>query len=256
MSVISKVKTVFWYIRNPSYYKQLLSLIESRLFRGKKENTRAVAEIWCNNNAIDTKEALHRFNTLNYKNIDEVYPDIFKEAKEAEIKAPVKMGGAGNITLLYYLCEISNASNVIETGVAYGWSSLSILLSINKRPSGKLISTDMPYAKMNNEDYVGCVVPNHLKKNWTLLRVPDNVGLPIALKEFDQIDLCHYDSDKSYKGRMWGYPKLWEKLKPGGIFVSDDIGDNIAFKEFCSTLNLEPIIVNENNRYVGILVKP
>mgnify|MGYP000232089255 CR=1 FL=1 len=71
-----------------------------------------------------------------------------------------------------------------------------------------------------------------------------------------QIDLCHYDSDKSYEGRMWAYPKLWEKLKSGGFFVSDDISDNIAFKEFSEKLNLIPTVIKVRNQYVGVLVKP
>ena len=70
----------------------------------------------------------------------------------------------------------------------------------------------MPYPGLNNEKYVGCVVHESLKKNWELMRLPDITGIPLALKKFGNIDLCHYDSDKSYQGRMKSYPILWNAL--------------------------------------------
>ena len=91
----------------------------------------------------------------------------------------------------------------------------------------------MPYPKMDNEDYVGIVIPSFLKEYWHLIRKPDRKGIISGLKMFDQpIDLCHYDSDKSYYGRSYAYPLLWNSLKEGGIFISDDIQDNFAFKDF------------------------
>lgn len=193
-------------------------------------------------------------NSSESARVKSLYEKIFIDAEEKASSVPVKMGGQGNIDLLYYLSEHINATNVIETGVAYGWSSLSLLLSISKR-KGKLISTDMPYAKMGNEKFVGCVVPDELKESWTIIRRPDISGLPKALKEMPSFDICHYDSDKSYRGRMWAYPKLWKHLRPGGIFISDDIGDNIAFKDFSDSVGQKPYIVNFKNQFVGVLIK-
>ncbi len=66
---------------------------------------------------------------------------------------------------------------------------------------------------MGNDDYVGCVIPENLKSKWELQRLPDVKGIPLALKKFDNtIDFCHYDSDKSYTGRMWASPLLWNAL--------------------------------------------
>ena len=33
-----------------------------------------------------------------------------------------------------------------------------------------------------------------------------------------KFDFCHYDSDKSYQGRMFAYNKIWKNLKKKGIF--------------------------------------
>ena len=69
------------------------------------------------------------------------------------------------------------------------------------------------------------------------------------------LDLCHYDSDKTYYGRRWAYPKLWKALRPGGIFVSDDIQDNFAFREFVESRSLDYRVVESQGKYVGVCRK-
>jgi hypothetical protein len=54
---------------------------------------------------------------------------------------------------------------------------------------------------------------------------------------------------------MFAYPLLWDALVPGGIFISDDIQDNIAFKEFSEKIHIRPIIIEHQGKYVGILQK-
>jgi len=254
-NLAGKFKTFFWYLARPKYYNQLLKLIRLRLFSSGEEKTRRVAAEWCRQNAVSTQEALRLIiGTTTVQRIEDMYAADFAAAKTREENCPVKMGGPGDLNLLYNLCEHAKAQKVIETGVAYGWSSFAILLSIAKR-NGMLCSTDMPYPKMNNEDYVGIVVPDHLHSYWTLIRLPDDKGLKIALEKTGELDLCHYDSDKTYSGRMFGYRLLWNALKPGGIFVSDDINDNMGFHDFCEKNNLEPVIVEIYGKYVGIVVK-
>ena len=109
---------------------------------------------------------------------------------------------------------------------------------------------------MNNEDYIGCVVPENYKPKWELQRQSDVKGIPMALKKLNHnIDFCHYDSDKSYTGRKWSSPILWSSLKNGGLFVSDDINDNLAFKHFCQSVSRKPIIIEHQGKYVGIIQK-
>jgi hypothetical protein len=56
-------------------------------------------------------------------------------------------------------------------------------------------------------------------------------------------------------GRMWASPLLWNALKDGGFFVSDDINDNLAFKDFCESVDRKPVIVEHLGKYVGVIVK-
>jgi hypothetical protein len=110
--------------------------------------------------------------------------------------------------------------------------------------------------------YVGCVVPERLRRRWHLIRYPDFIGLKKVFRRVSTIDLCHYDSDKSYEGRAWAYVEIWSRIRPGGIFMSDDIGDNTAFRDFAIECGQPPIVVRargsggSGERFIGILVKP
>ena len=44
-------------------------------------------------------------------------------------------------------------------------------------------------------------------------------------------------------------------LEHGGIFVSDDVGDNPAFVSFSECLNITPIYLSIDGKYIGILLK-
>lgn len=255
MGILSKLKTVSWYLLRPKYYREFFSLLRNRLLGNKKENTRQESIEWCQKLEVDTNEAIRLLTGKPISlTIDKEFEAEFEEAHRAESTCPVKMGGAGNLDLVYHLCEFLEAREVVETGVAYGWSSLAILLSLQKR-KGHLRSVDMPYAKMGNDDFVGIVVPQKLRENWELIRLPDSKGLKIALDKTRQLDLCHYDSDKTYAGRMFAYPLLWEKLRSGGIFMSDDIQDNLGFRDWCNKMKLQPVIIGMNGKYIGVIKK-
>lgn len=166
------------------------------------------------------------------------------------------MGGPGDIDLLYAAVVLLGAERVVETGVAYGWSSLAVLAGLEERDRGQLASVDMPYPKLNNEAWVGVAVPERLRARWVLIREPDRWGLRKALRNFgDTIDLCHYDSDKSYEGRCYGYALIWKALRPGGIFISDDIQDNLAFRDSIESHSASFAVTEYQGKYVGIVRK-
>jgi hypothetical protein len=85
----------------------------------------------------------------------------------------------------------------------------------------------------------------------------DRQGIPRALTQLDgTIDMCHYDSDKTYSGRRWAYSVLWTALRSGGLLISDDVGDNLAFREFSDALGVSPLVVRAEGRFAGVLRKP
>ena len=253
--MLNKVLIVIWFILRPKYYLHFYSLVKRKfLFNYDTLDNSRKAHEWAIANAVPYKDALQKLNIRgNTIGLDE---DTILQGKKLEEKSSVKMGGSGHIHLLYDCVRLINAHNVIETGVAYGWSSLAILKALSENNSGRLFSVDMPYPRKKNELDVGIVVPQNLRKNWTLIRRPDNPGINIALgKAGTKIDLCHYDSDKSWWGRNYAYPILWNSLNFNGLFISDDIQDNLYFAEFVKKYSLNFAVVEFNGKFVGLIRK-
>ena len=181
--------------------------------------------------------------------------DHLKKVKRKLEISESDFGGQGHIFLLYGVCENLQAMKVLETGVAYGWSSAAILSSICER-SGKLISVDMPMVRQADYHLIGIAVSQDLKDCWELLREPDRYGLNKAIKKHNySYDLAHYDSDKSYYGRKWSQPLIWQYLRKGGVFISDDIEDNSAFREFVVLHHLDFSVLKFQGKYVGVIRK-
>ena len=261
-ATITKVKTLAWFLRRPRLFQQLAHLATRKLSREHyvKNRTHEEARRWCSDRAIEGPAAVERLTGRRFDSVEELFPQLLADANRRAADRPSTMGGAADLNLLYSVAEHLQATRVVETGVAYGWSSLALLLSLKNRPGAKLISTDMPVPCGNYEEFVGCVVPSDLTSQWLVLRLPDRQALPAAIREARPLDLCHYDSDKSYEGRMWAYPLVWAALRQGGIFVSDDVEDNVAFRDFSQQVSTEPIVVRKSDPYkgekfIGLLVK-
>ena len=234
-----------------------LRLSGKRTDLAAKEAARREAEAWCAALSVDAGEALRRLGfNLPLVDVEERFTAEMAAARERAATCPMKLGGAGNLDLLFSLCEALGAVRVVETGVAYGWSSLVILLSLGNRPGARLFSVDLPYMKYRNDRWVGVVVPDELRPAWKLYRMADREGLPLSLWAAGRIDLAHYDSDKSVKGRMFAYHRMWRALRPGGVLVSDDVEDNMGFRDFCAEIGLDPVVVRQDKKYQGLLVKP
>ena len=163
------------------------------------------------------------------------------------------MGGGSDINLIYNLVIFFRPKKIIEFGVASGWSSLSILSGCYDNKYGKLTSIDMPYYFKGSKLLIGNLVNKKLKKKWKLIISPQINILKRLKKNF--YNFCHYDSDKTYQGRMYAYEKIWISLKKNGILISDDISDNMAFFDFCKKYKLEPFIIKFKNKFLGILIK-
>ncbi len=225
-------KSTLWYLARPKIYgeylRKLCRAIKKRFVKTVRSNE------WCQSRAISIEDAILQitgsFVTVPLRNLSE----------------------STNGKLLYNLAEYVQATRIIETGVASGESALCFLTSLKNR-NGKLISTNIP----RPEEWVntGRLVPDELKEYWKFIEEPDRRALPKALAQMPEIDMCYYDSDKSHSGRMFAYPLLWNALRQGGIFVSDDISDNFGFRDFCEKYELEPLIVKNGERFVGVIQK-
>jgi len=247
---------MIWFILRPKYWEHFFFKIIQKFKINYDTNKNTIKAIeWASFNAVTTKIALSKVGINgNFENLEDSF---LKEAQNRASKSPVKMGGPAHINLLYNCVKLLKANSVIETGVAYGWSSLGILKALSENKKGILYSIDMPYPTKNNEDYVGIVVPKYLKNYWHIIRRPDRPGIKKALRLVKgQLDLCHYDSDKSWWGRNYAYPILWEALKSGGLFISDDIKDNLYFSYFVKSRSLKYAVINYKGKFIGLIRKP
>lgn len=258
MSLRQDISTALWFAAHPGLYPQLGRSLRRRLWTpSRPADEPEQAARWCAERAVSIPEALRRLTgTPAPASVRHRHAPTFAEAEAATAPSRAAFGGEAALDLLYWLSEHLAARRVIETGVAHGWSSLALLLSIVQR-DGQLLSTDMPYP-FGDRRHIGRAVPAWLQAHWSIIRRADGEAVPRALRRMPVIDLCHYDSDKTYDGRLLTYPRLWAALRPGGGFISDDIGDNFAFREFADRLGVEPTIArtDSHSKYIGVLIKP
>jgi len=250
------LKTLMWFLRKgPKFYATMISIL-CRKFKPVRDSLEIVEieKKWCEKNLISYEECMSKLG-FRLINKEPFSSDHVNEVKRKLGISKSNFGGQGHVFLLYSVCENLDAVKVLETGVAYGWSSYAILSSVSKR-SGKLISVDMPMVRQIDYHLIGVAVNEDLKGNWELLREPDRHGLNKAIKKHNySYDLAHYDSDKAYYGRKWSQPLIWKYLRKGGIFISDDIEDNSAFREFVTSNNLDFSVLKFEGKYVGVIRK-
>lgn len=254
--MIEKFKTIAWFARRPRFWPHMAALTAQRLGGATRhEAQKEAATVWAAERAVGIGQALAAVGITETapRPLD---PALIDKGERRAVRSGVRMGGPGDLDLIYRAVRATGVRRVVETGVAYGWSSLAALAAL-RDTDGRLVSVDMPYPKMGNEAFVGIVVPPEWHDRWTLIREPDRHGIRRALAAFNgAVDLVHYDSDKTYAGRMYGYPLLWRALVPGGVFISDDIQDNFGFRDFAARLGLTPAVVESGGKYVGLLRKP
>lgn len=256
MSEILRVlKTFVAYLKRPDLYPELgRKIIKNTVNRGNAFKGKDKTNSWAASKSISQQEVISQLFGFEMSSFKTDFQEVLRNSEQREKDCPIKMGGAGALELIYFACEFTKAQHVIETGVAYGWSSLAALLSLEKR-NGTLYSSDMPYLAQDGDQYVGYVVPENLKKNWKLFRFADKESLPKIFAETASFDVLHYDSDKSYNGRMWAYDEMYARLRKGGVFISDDIGDNSAYQDFCEKNNIDTKVVEFEGKYVGVFIK-
>jgi predicted O-methyltransferase YrrM len=257
--MIEQLRTGVWFLKRPSHWPHAAQLVRRKwLPNYDTPADESAAEAWAAAWCVPLAEALVSLGlAVPGAPLPALPVGLLDEAQAAVRRSAVHMGGPGDLNLLYAATILLGAHRIVETGVAYGWSSLAILAALAGRAEAKLISVDMPYPKMNGEQFVGIAVPQRLRGPWEIIREPDRPGIVKAIaRAGGTLDLCHYDSDKSWWGRQYSYPTLWNVLRPGGLFISDDIQDNMAFAEFVAARRVSYAVIEFDGKYVGLARKP
>lgn len=172
------------------------------------------------------------------------------------------VGGAAGLELLYFYVRHTQPEIVLETGVAAGYSSHTVLRALEKNGHGELYSNDLPYSErpskegkvVLDKDDIGTLVPDELRSRWHLNLGPDKENLPEIVESVESIDLFHYDSDKSYSGRKFGIETVKPKLHDNSTVIMDDITDNKFFKDFVQLEQLDWCVLDPpQNELTGIV---
>ena len=176
-------------------------------------------------------------------------------------------------TFLYAVTRAVMPRTVIETGVLYGHSSASILAALQDNRKGNLISIDLPPEQHQSviEDRrhiqvgirsanlaVGCAVPVSLRSRWNIQLGNSLELLPKILQERGPISIFIHDSLHTYDHMMAEFELGYNALEPGGLLISDDIGYNSAWLDFCNSKNEDSKILSkelETDDQFGFLVK-
>ena len=143
-SIINIIKQFL--IRNRSQI--LLSKISNRFSNIISVDKTDLA--WLKNNQSDLDDFLININSDLWQESKSIHNEINERANKILLALNVKLGGGASDKLLYFLVRLKKPNTIIETGVAAGFSSLSILKAIDFNKKGKLYSSDFPYFRLKD----------------------------------------------------------------------------------------------------------
>ncbi|MEM3062139.1 MAG: class I SAM-dependent methyltransferase [Nitrososphaerota archaeon] len=187
---------------------------------------------------------LAKINTENYPSKKKPYPIDYNLDNQSGM-------------FLYALCKIIQPEIIVETGVAYGLSSLYILQALHENNKGVLYSIDYLFTPWQTKEMIGSAIPRNLRDKWRFIYGPSSEMLPKVLSSVNKVDVFFHDSLHTYKNMKYEFETAWPYIKNNGLLVSDDIVYNNAFYDFCSSRKLESFILQQNSKsFLGIIKKP
>ncbi len=246
---------------------QMQDLIEERN-QSKDDEKRRHHSYKCDFDSVD-EFFLERFPDIKieqYKEeitqLDE-YVDLFfdrlknKKYPSSEKPYPIDYSiNSDSRKFLYILCRILKPKNIIETGVAYGLSSIYILKALEKNQSGILHSIDSVFRPWQNEEMIGAIIPDELKSRWNFVLGKTSDKLEEVFKEVCDVGVFIHDSLHTYKNMIFEFECAEKNLKNGGIIISDDVLENDAFFDFTNKSGLENYLIKvKDDSGLGVSIK-
>ena len=157
----------------------------------------------------------------------------------------------GTAYLLYMLVRHLKPALTVEVGVADGRSTEVILSALDTNDSGRLISIDI-------DEEAGAALAGHPR--WQLrTHSPGRASsrqLGILLSEVGPPELFFHDAMHTYDGQYADYLAAWEHMRPGSLFVSDDVDESWAFVDLARRFRLTPVVLTDRRKAAGMLRRP
>ncbi len=183
--------------------------------------------------------------------------DLTKEC--LDFGAQISLKASSRELILYPLIRVIKPEVVVETGCAWGGSSVFLLGALKENGKGKLISIDLPAQEGVHgmdvtipKDQVGALIPAQLRSCWVLIQADAKEHLSKVLLE-NEVELFIHDSLHTTTHQSFEYHTARALMKEGSVIASDDIRWNCAFNNFLETHKIEgfsPL----GNRNFGICV--
>jgi hypothetical protein len=239
----------------PGNAREMAHKLSLRWRERHAQSQRAAVAAWCQAHSTDIQAWASGIDSAAWKEACAFAEDQRRIAEDKLGHLGVDLGGGGAYHLLYFLTRTLRPKVVVETGVAAGFSSRAFLSALRSNGAGRLLSSDFPYFRLRDpERYVGILVEPELRSNWQPLLKGDRSNLPEIVKQIGEIDLVHYDSDKSYEGRAFAMRTLGSRLAADGIILFDDIQDNWHFRDIIQKRRF--LIFPFEGKWVGMFGGP
>jgi predicted O-methyltransferase YrrM len=154
------------------------------------------------------------------------------------------------------ITRLTRPEVLVETGVALGFTTATILHAMAENDRGHVYSLDLPALQYDPDDPVGREIPDGLKDRWTLRLGDSRKTLAPLCSEVGPIDIFIHDALHTYSSQMREYRTAWPHIRRGGLLISDDV-NNPAFVEFAASVGTRPHLVAGPSRSdaVGLLRK-
>jgi len=255
MQKTNLVNVARFIVRSPKRFFELFHKVGDRIFDRSSTLKKEEHDKWLKENSADLEPHLVKIDPKLWEEAKKFGEELKHSAAEKLEKLPFKMGGGGHYPLLYFLVRRLKPSIVVETGVSSGFSTQAILKAMQINGSGKLYSSDFPLFRIKDpEKYIGILVDEDLKKDWKLFIEGDRISLPEICSQIDHIDIFHYDSDKSYKGRDFALKTINPKMNKNSLIIFDDIHNNSHFYDYVKANNIPNYkVFYFINKYVGFI---
>lgn len=182
---------------------------------------------------------------------NEVWPSIGARTGAAPQGRDAHDGDAGLAHAAWSVTRHLAPAVVVETGVARGMTSAAILSALRFNDAGRLYSIDLPPLSKGWAEQSGMAVGPELKSRWSYVRGSTRRRLPPLLAALDGIDLFVHDSLHTFQTMTFEFQCAWRSLRPGGVMISDDIDDNLAFESFVVERGVTKTIIGQESSKAG-----
>src|SRR5258706_4663683 len=170
---LHKIRSTIFYLKSPRYWPHFVQRVK-RYVQPNLDTAhwQEKAVRWAQVRARPLGELLYKFGLTASQSspIAKLDAGLLRDAQERAARSGCKMGGPAYMDLIYAVTRLASARAAVETGVAYGWSSLAFLAAMGEE--GRLVSVDRPYPGAGNEPFVGIAVPDEFRQPWLIVAEP------------------------------------------------------------------------------------